>query len=316
MQHRETLAQLDLRLNGMNVRKAAGIRANLFHPSPSVEKNRSGLAVVVGHFAPSSRAKPKPGQNKSVVPESSQDESAHPLRAGNAVPAPAGGGDERRPIALAALVTSDKIKASNWTIALVRWIIKKFNHTNYMKQLKSILIVTALIASTLPLMAQRQRVSPHETTGAVIEGTRVTIVYGRPYTKDPKTGEVRKIWGGLVPYGKVWRTGADEATLLITQKPIQFGATPVPAGAYTLFTLPQADGTAKLIINKQVGQWGVGPGAYDETQDLARIDLKKDALDKTMDQLTLAISKDPAGGGVLKIMWEDTQFSVPFTAQK
>jgi len=185
-----------------------------------------------------------------------------------------------------------------------------------MNKLKSILTIATIIASTLPLMAQRQRVSPHETIGAVIDGNRVTVVYGRPYTKDPKTGEARKIWGGLVPYGKVWRTGADEATLLITQKPIIFGDTTVPAGAYTLFTLPQEDGSAKLIINKQVGQWGIGPGSYDEKQDLARIDLKKDALEKPVDQLTMAIAKNPAGGGVLKMMWENTQLSAAFTVEK
>jgi hypothetical protein len=185
-----------------------------------------------------------------------------------------------------------------------------------MNKLKSMIIVAAMIASTLPVMAQQKRVSPHETISAVIDGNRVTVVYGRPYTKNPKTGDVRKIWGGLVPYGKVWRTGADEATLLITQKPILFGDTAVPAGVYTLFSLPQEDGSAKLIINKQVGQWGVGPGSYDETQDLARINLKKDALDKTADQLTLAVAKNPAGGGVLKIMWEDTQYSAAFTVQK
>ena len=185
-----------------------------------------------------------------------------------------------------------------------------------MNNLKFILTIAAIIATSLPLMAQQKRVSPHETVSAVIDGNRVTIIYGRPYTKDPKTGEARKIWGGLVPYGKVWRTGADEATTLITQKPIVFGDTTIPAGAYTLFTLPQEDGTAKLIINKQVGQWGIGPGSYDEKQDLARIDLKKDALDKPLDQLAIAVSKNPAGGGVLKIMWEDTQFSAAFTVQK
>ena len=185
-----------------------------------------------------------------------------------------------------------------------------------MNNLKFILTIAAIIATSLPLMAQQKRVSPHETVSAVFDGNRVTIIYGRPYTKDPKTGEARKIWGGLVPYGKVWRTGADEATTLITQKPIVFGDTTIPAGAYTLFTLPQEDGTAKLIINKQVGQWGIGPGSYDEKQDLARIDLKKDALDKPLDQLALAVSKNPAGGGVLKIMWEDTQFSAAFTVQK
>jgi|SRR5271154_3025346 len=187
---------------------------------------------------------------------------------------------------------------------------------SHMNKLKSILTIGAIIASTLPLMAQQKRVSPHETIGAVIDGNRVTIIYGRPYTKNPKTGENRKVWGELVPYGKVWRTGSDEATTLITQKPIVFGDTTVPAGAYTLFTLPQEDGTAKLIINKQIGQWGVGRGSYDENQDLARIDLKKDALDTPVDQFTMAVSKNPPDGGILKIMWENTQFSAPFTVQK
>ena len=190
------------------------------------------------------------------------------------------------------------------------------NHANHMNKIKSILVFATILASALPLMAQRQRVSPHETVSSVIDGDRVMVVYGRPYTKDPKTGEARKIWGGLVPYGKVWRTGADEATLLITQKPIVFGDTTVPAGAYTLFTLPQEDGSAKLIINKQVGQWGIGPGAYDEKQDLARIDLKKEALEKSVDELTIAIAKNADGGGLIKLSWENTQYSAPFTVVK
>lgn len=185
-----------------------------------------------------------------------------------------------------------------------------------MNKFKASLIITAILAGALPLMAQGKRLSPHETTGAVIEGNRVTVVYGRPYTKDPRSDEVRKIWGGLVPYGAIWRTGADEATLFITQKPIKFGDTTIPAGAYTLFTLPNEDGTAKLIINKQIGQWGVGPGSYDEGMDLARVDLKKDALDKPLDQFTMSVAKNPSGGGVLKLMWEDTQYSAGFTVVK
>jgi hypothetical protein len=185
-----------------------------------------------------------------------------------------------------------------------------------MNKLKSILAIAAIVLSTLPLAAQQKRVSPHETVGAVIEGNRVTVVYGRPYTKDHNTGEARKIWGGLVPYGKVWRTGADEATLLITQKPIVFGDTTLPAGVYTLWTLPAEDGSAKLIINKQVGQWGVGPGAYKESDDLARVDLTKTALDTPVDQFTMAVSKNSSGGGLLKMSWENTQYSAPFTVQK
>jgi hypothetical protein len=187
---------------------------------------------------------------------------------------------------------------------------------NHMNKLKYILTVGTIIACISPLMAQQKRISPHETISKAIDGNRIMIVYGRPYTKDPKTGQTRKIWGELVPYGEVWRTGADEATLLITQKPIVMGETTIPAGAYTLRTLPNEDGTAKLIINKQVGQWGIGPGSYDKDQDLARIDLKKEALDAPVDQFTMAISENPSGGGILKMMWENTAFSTPFTVQK
>src|SRR6202142_900481 len=108
-----------------------------------------------------------------------------------------------------------------------------------MNKMKSILTIAAVMMTALTLTAQEKRFSPHETISAVIDGNRVTIIYGRPYTKSPKTGEMRKIWGGLVPYGAIWRTGADEATLLITQKPLAFGDITIPAGAYTLWTLPK-----------------------------------------------------------------------------
>jgi len=165
----------------------------------------------------------------------------------------------------------------------------------------------------MPLAAQQKRLSPHETISKGVDGNRIMIVYGRPYTKDPRSGEIRKIWGGLVPYGKVWRTGADEATLLITQKPILLGGAAVPAGAYTLYTLPQADGSAKLIVNRLVGQWGT---EYSEKQDLARVDLKKDKADSPADQFTVAIDKAPEGGGVIKLIWADIQYSVIFTIEK
>jgi hypothetical protein len=182
---------------------------------------------------------------------------------------------------------------------------------NQMNKLQYLLTISGLMICLSTSMAQQKRISPHETVSKVIDGNRVTIVYGRPYTKDPTTGQDRKIWGELVPYGEVWRTGADEATLLITQKPMMIGESPIPAGAYTLWTLPNEDGTAKLIINKQVGQWGIGPGSYDQEQDLVRIDLKKEALDAPVDQFTITLSKNPSGGGVLKMMWESTAFSIP-----
>jgi hypothetical protein len=172
----------------------------------------------------------------------------------------------------------------------------------------------SLLLGASPLLAQQKRASPADATGAVIDGNRVTVYYCRPYTKDPKTGEARQIWGKLVPFGQVWRLGANEATLLVTQQPIQIGETTVPAGAHTLFLLPAEDGSAKLIINNQIGQWGT---QYEEKQDLARIDLKKESPEKPVDQLTINVGKNPAGtGGLIKIAWVDTQYSVPFTVKK
>jgi hypothetical protein len=181
------------------------------------------------------------------------------------------------------------------------------------------ILAAVVIACAWPAAAQQKRLSPHETISAVIDGNRVMVVYGRPYTRDPKTGDVRKIWGGLVPYGKIWRTGADEATLLITQKPMELGGATLPAGAYTLWTLPAENG-AKLIINQQIGQWGENSRdpkqVYDEALDVARIDLKKDALKEPVDQFTISIEANPAGGGVLKLTWENTQYSAAIKVKK
>ena len=178
-------------------------------------------------------------------------------------------------------------------------------------------ILAATLVGSVPAVAQHARVSPHETAYTQIGGGGVMLVYGRPYSKDPKGTEVRKIWGGVVPFGQVWRAGADEATLLITQQALERGGAAVPAGTYSLYTLPMADGSAKLIINKQAGQWGTD---YDESKDLARVDLKKTATDKPVDQFTMGFDRNGDGktatGGAIKMMWENVEYSVPFTVKK
>jgi len=182
-----------------------------------------------------------------------------------------------------------------------------------MKRLIPNLMTVATIAAIgFPVMAQAAA-SPHETISETIDGNKITISYGRPYTRRGNTGDVRKIWGALVPWGKVWRTGADQATTLTTEQPLVFGDTTIEKGKYTLWTLPVEDGVSKLIINKQTGQWGT---QYDEKQDLARVDMKKEALPETVDQFTIVIGKNDSGGGVLKLKWEKTQLSVPFTVKK
>src|SRR5215212_3069961 len=143
-------------------------------------------------------------------------------------------------------------------------------------------------------------------TLTAIDGATITVEYGRPSMKG------RKVMGELVPFGKVWRTGADEATTLTTDKELQIGGTIVPAGKYTLYTLPdQTDW--QLIVNKQTGQWGT---EYDEKQDLGRVPLKKTATSAPVEQLTISVDKNPAGGGMLRIAWENTELTAPVTVTK
>jgi hypothetical protein len=168
------------------------------------------------------------------------------------------------------------------------------------------LALIALAVAASPLGAQQARKSPHETISKVIGGNRVTIIYGRPYTKDPGTGAPRVIWGGLVPWDQPYRLGADEATTLVTEKPLMVGGALVPAGAHTLYLVPSASGVTKLAIATEFGSWGE---PVDTGHDLARVDMAKGSLDKPVDQLTLVLEKD-GGGGTLKIMWESTQFTV------
>ena len=131
-------------------------------------------------------------------------------------------------------------------------------------------------AQPQPHVASTGGKSPHETISAVIgdrrTGNRITITYGRPFTKDPKTGAPRKIWGELVAWDKANRLGADEATLLITQQPLVIGETAIPAGAYTLYLVPSENGPTKLAFSTNLGKWGV---PVDESHDLARVELKR-----------------------------------------
>ena len=182
------------------------------------------------------------------------------------------------------------------------------------KLLVSIAAIFLVLLQPSPSNAQqRTRVSPHDTASATIDGDEITIVYGRPYIKDPKTGATRKIWGGLVPFDKVWRLGADEATLFTTKQPLELGGKSIPAGSYTLFMLPRDEKSATLIVNKQTGQWGT---KYDEKQDFVRVDMKGEPASSAADQLAIAIDSNPSGGGTIKATWENTQYSVDFKVEK
>ena len=170
-----------------------------------------------------------------------------------------------------------------------------------------------LLSGTTGVLAADKRISPRETVRAEVNGCEITVSYGRPYTRHPVTGKVRKIWGGLVPYNKIWKMGADNATVFKTSKTLEVGDSVIPAGAYSLFMLPLEKGTSKLAINKLPEQMGT---SYKEDYDIAHLDLKKDDLEESVDRFTIAIDKDPAGGGILKFSWEKTQFSLAFKVKE
>jgi DUF2911 family protein len=155
-------------------------------------------------------------------------------------------------------------------------------------------------------------VSPREQTETTINGKKLTVEYSRPSMRG------RKIVGDLIPYNKVWRTGADAATTFITETDLDIGGEKVPKGTYTLYTWP-SESTWKLIINKQTGQWGL---TYDQAQDLARIDMKKEALPKPIETFTIrfepATNASRAKGGAVNLImeWENTRLSVPIKEAK
>src|SRR3954468_7946678 len=170
-------------------------------------------------------------------------------------------------------------------------------------------VMTAAFAASLTVglaaqPAPEKRPSPPGTVKATLNGATITIDYSRPSVRG------RKIMGALVPYGQVWRTGANEATTLTTDKAIDIGGLAVPAGKYTLYTLP-GESEWKLIVNKQSGQWGTD---YDEKQDLGRVTLKKAAAAAPVEQFTISID-NAATGGTLKLAWENTELTAPITVK-
>ncbi len=121
----------------------------------------------------------------------------------------------------------------------------------------------------------------------------------------------RKIFGELVPFGEVWRTGANEATTFVASADVAVGGKAVPAGSYTIFTVPTADKWT-LIINKKTGEWGI-PYKY-ESDELARVDMKVSKLSAPVENFTIAYAKS-ASGCTMHIDWETTRASLDISAK-
>lgn len=165
--------------------------------------------------------------------------------------------------------------------------------------------VLGLVAGTAALSrAEDKRASPHDKASASVGAAKLTIEYGRPYKKG------REIFGALVPWDQVWRTGADEATTLTTDGDVTIGDLKVPKGSYALFTVPGKT-QWQLIVNKKPKQWGAF--SYSAKDDLGKTTLKVGAAPAPVEQMTIAL--EPAGDkkAMLKISWDKTVASVAIT---
>lgn len=161
------------------------------------------------------------------------------------------------------------------------------------------LVIGAAVFTPTVAAQERQRASPHEKVEAVIGGKKVVIEYGRPSLKG-------RDMATLAPAGKVWRTGADEATTLTTEGDLMLGSLHVPAGSYSLFTIP-GDAEWTVIVNKTAKQWGAFK--YDAGADLGRVKAKA-AKGGPTEQFTISLTAK-GSSGELKMMWGAAVVTVP-----
>jgi len=170
-------------------------------------------------------------------------------------------------------------------------------------QKKIAFVIGLIFALSVFAVCQGKPSPPASTTCDLGGGKSIKTDYSSPRMKG------RKIYGELVPYGKVWRTGANEATTFVNSSDVVVGGKTVPAGSYTLFTVPNADKWT-LIINKKTGEWGI-PYKY-ESDELARVDMKTSKLPSPVENFTISYEKS-GNGCTMNIDWENTRASVDIT---
>jgi hypothetical protein len=146
-----------------------------------------------------------------------------------------------------------------------------------------------------------RQLSVRDTMRAGIGGATFTVDYGRPLARG------RVLLGDVIPYDRVWRTGANAATQFTTSAPITIAGMAVPAGSYTLWTVPRTGGV-ELVVNRQTGQWGTG---YNPTHDLGRALMKTETLAAPVEQFTISIDSAGPGRGALAMAWGPFRWTAP-----
>lgn len=152
---------------------------------------------------------------------------------------------------------------------------------------------------------QKERASPADTARYDKGGVEIEVAYSRPSKKG------RVIFGGLVPFDEVWRTGANEAATFVTNKELTVGGKKLPAGKYTLWTIPHQK-TWEVIFNKKMYPWGIGrdgKASREADGDVASVTVPVEVLPKEMEQFTITVQGDKVP--TLVFAWDRTQVSVP-----
>ncbi len=172
--------------------------------------------------------------------------------------------------------------------------------------LRLLAVLSVTLIAVLAVGQQRPLSPAGRTTLQFPDGKNVVVEYSRPSMRN------RKIFGGLVPYGQVWRTGANAATTLKTEADLDIGGASVPKGTYTLYTVPGPDKWT-LIINKQTGQWGT---EYNQGQDLARVPMKVTQRPSGLETFTISFDQAYGDSATLMMEWENTIASVNMREKK
>jgi hypothetical protein len=157
-----------------------------------------------------------------------------------------------------------------------------------------------------PAAPDKTMPSPPATATVSLAGKEITIHYNTPHLRGRHLGGPE-----IVPYGQVWRTGANPATTLITPVDLMIGDLKVPAGTYTLFTLPTADKWI-LIVSTKTGEWGI---PYPEGSDLGRTPMMKKTLPASQEVMSISFEHTTGKKTELHVKWETTDVYVPVVAQ-
>ena len=174
--------------------------------------------------------------------------------------------------------------------------------------MKKLLLVLAISGSIYSVQAQALRTpapSPTQNLKQDFALSAVEVSYSRPAVKD------RKIFGDLVPYGKVWRTGANQATTISFGEDVTFGGKKVPAGKYGLLTIPD-DGEWTVIVSKQLDV--TGPAAYKQDQDVARVKIKADEMPFAIESFMITFDNIKPSSMNMIMLWDRTAVTVPISA--